>query len=115
MNINTRKLRIKAKHLAEEARIIRKEASETHGMDKWSLNHHRTTTVRNEARATQLAYQFLLGKRKYAEIEGPRTDIMKRLVHIDPRIKAMIKKYGQPGDAERLIGWLDGKELALAA
>ena len=62
MNINTRKLRIKAKHLAEEARIIRREAQKTSGMDKWDLNHHRTATVRNEARATQLAYQFLLGK-----------------------------------------------------
>jgi hypothetical protein len=111
MNINTRKLRIKALHLAEEARIIRKESRAVTGMARWDLNHHRTTTVRNEARATQLAYQFLLGKRTYAEIEGPRTDTFKRICTIDHRVKAMIKKYGKPGDEERLKDWFNGKEV----
>ncbi|RLA51606.1 MAG: hypothetical protein DRR42_09815 [Gammaproteobacteria bacterium] len=114
MNINTRKLRIKAKHLAEEARIIRREARNVHGLERYDLNHHRTTTVRNEARATQLAYQFLWGRRKYAEIEGPRTDVNKRIVYIDHRIRIMLKKYGEPGDVERLDDWLAGKEVALA-
>jgi hypothetical protein len=106
MNINTRKLRIKALHLAAEARIIRREASKTSGMSKWSLNHHRTTVVRNEARATQLAYQFLLGKRTYREIEGMRTDIAFRKTWIDSRLTTMVKKYGKPGDVERLEEWL---------
>jgi hypothetical protein len=108
MKINTRKLRIKAKHLAEEARIIRREARLVHGLDRYNLNHHRTWDVRNEARATQLAYQFLRGKRAYAEIEGPGTDTYFRQRHIDRRIEAMVKKYGQPGDVDRLKEWLGG-------
>ena len=112
MNINTRKLRIKALHLAEETRIIRKESRAVTGMYRWDLNHHRTTIVRIEARATQLAYQFLLGKRRYSEIEGPRTDTFKRICTIDHRIKAMVKKYGPIGSEERLKVWLEETEMS---
>jgi hypothetical protein len=110
MHINTRKLRIKAKHLAEEARIIRREARLVHGLERYSLNHHRTTTVRNEARATQLAYQFLRGKRAYAEIEGPRTNTYFRACWIDSKVTAMVKKYGTAKDVERLGYWFLGVE-----
>lgn len=112
MNLNTRKLRIKAKHLAEEARIIRREAKLVHGLDRYNLNYHRTWDVRNEARATQLAYQFLRGKRRYSEIEGPRTDTWFRKLYIDVRIKAMVRKYGSESDLERLDNWMAEKSPA---
>lgn len=115
MNINTRKLRIKAKHLAEEARIIRREAQQVSGLERHALNEHRKWTVRNEARATQLAYQFLRGRREYREIEGPSTNIHFRQSYIDARIRAMVKKYGSPGDVERLEDWLAGKVIEQAA
>lgn len=115
MNINTRKLRIKAKHLAEEARIIRREAQNVSGLEKYALNHHRTWDVRNEARATQLAYQFLRGKRTYAEIEGSNTNFDFRRMYIDHRVLAMVKKYGEPGDVDRLTAWWNGVALAQAA
>jgi hypothetical protein len=109
MNINTRKLRIKAKHLAEEARIIRREAQRVHGMDRWQLNHHRQTTVRDEARATQLAYQFLRGKHPYHALEATVNDPGKLHSCILPRVRAMVQKYGEPGDANRLSAWITGE------
>lgn len=52
-------LKIKIKSLAEEARIIRHEERKLHGFEKWKLQHHRKTVVRNAARRTLLAYQVL--------------------------------------------------------
>lgn len=105
MDINTRKLRIKAKHLAEEARIIRREARLVRGLERHELNHHRTTVVRNEARATQLAYQFLLGKRAYREIE--RTcDSHKFACVVQGRVEDMVKRYGGTSRLPDLAAWL---------
>lgn len=58
------KLKIKVKHLAEEARIIRKEERKAFGMEKWTLQHHRKTTVRDAARQTQIAYAIVRGKER---------------------------------------------------
>ena len=55
-------LKVKIKHLAEEARIIRKEEQKLHGMEKWKLQHHRKTKVRDAARRTQVAYQMIRGR-----------------------------------------------------
>lgn len=54
-------LRIKIKSLADEARIIRKEAKKTSGMEKWELNEHRTKVVRPHTRHNLLAYGILIG------------------------------------------------------
>lgn len=80
MHINLIKLKIKIKHLALEPAIIRKEEQKRKKMSRWSrarqevgdasrlmgeritLRNHRQFDVRNEARATQLAYAFLRGK-----------------------------------------------------
>lgn len=58
------KFRVKIKSLAEEARIIRKEEKRAHGLDyvPGSLRQHRVWNVRNEQRATLLAYAFYRGK-----------------------------------------------------
>lgn len=55
-------LKVKLKTLAEEARIIRHEERKYFGMDRWDLQHHRKTVVRDEARRTLIAYQFIRGK-----------------------------------------------------
>ncbi len=80
-------LKVKLKSLAAESRIIR-------GLERkemvfrnvlWS---HRTGVVRDEARATLLAYGFIRG-RSYAQMEGgtkAKPDWKK--------VEAMVKKYG---------------------
>ena len=55
-------LKIKIKNLADEARTIRTEENKVHGMEKWNLQHHRKTVVRDAARRTQLAYQIIRGR-----------------------------------------------------
>ena len=55
-------LKIKIKNLADEARTIRKEENKLHGMEKWKLQHHRKTVVRNAARRSQIAYQMIRGR-----------------------------------------------------
>lgn len=93
-DLNLAKLKVKAKSLAEEARIIRREESKFHGMDKWDLQNHRKYDVRNEARATQLAIAFLKG-RNYLDVEyrGIR-DWNTFQVLILPRVVTMVRKYG---------------------
>lgn len=86
-------LKIKLKHLAEEARIIRREADKQYALGNYQkgndLTNHRKGVVRREARATLLAYQYLRGI-PYAACEAsPKTE---------PdwsRVKSMVKKYGQ--------------------
>lgn len=58
----SKQLKIKIKSLAEEARIIRHEEQKLHGMEKWQLQHHRKTRVRDAARRSLIAYQYLRGK-----------------------------------------------------
>ena len=97
-------LKVKIKTLAEESRIIRKEELKARNMARsnrafqdaikaegaselrYSLHYHRVVTVRKEARASQLAYGYLRGK-KYSEIESsvregnePKLDPLVRLV-----------------------------------
>lgn len=92
-------LKVKIKSLAEEARIIRREEwqiksrpvgyRESGWLAKLNgLHHHRTQVVRREARATQLAYGFLRGRR-YSQIEAAAST--------EPswdRVAAMVRKYG---------------------
>ena len=59
MNDKRAQLKIKIKTLAAEAAIIRVEERKAHGMAKWELQHHRKTVVRDEARRSLIAYQFI--------------------------------------------------------
>jgi len=61
MNLRTIHLRIKVRSLVDEAVNIRREANKKSGMEKWDLNHHRTTVVRRHTRHNLLAYGILIG------------------------------------------------------
>ena len=54
-------LKVKVKHLAEEARIIRKEELRNNGDTREWLYIHRIIGVRPECRATHIAYAFAKG------------------------------------------------------
>jgi hypothetical protein len=106
-------LKIKSKHLTEEAKIIRFEENkllrqvrylhdaqreeEASGIfNKWySLNTHRRQDVRVENRATYLARAFIAGK-EYYEIEQKRSPEMEYdfQTRVLPRLTAMVNKYG---------------------
>lgn len=91
-------LKIKIKHLAEEARIIRREAHKQYEAGNYQkgndLTNHRTGKLRREARATLLAYQCLRGI-PYAVCEQkPKTT---------PDWKAFERMCKQYGDADS--GW----------
>jgi hypothetical protein len=114
------KLKIKSKHLSEEARIIRfeerkllksiryrrnkfKEAGHNVEYDNSmnndyntyaSISHHRKWDVRNEQRATFLARAYIEGI-PYNKIEQKRKDEYKFKTHIIPRICSMILRYGK--------------------
>jgi hypothetical protein len=102
------KLKIKSKHLALEAGVIRFEELKlkrqiewlkTHQKDEatfrseWeSLNSHRRFDVRNEARATYLARGYIEG-RKYNTIEYEIKDLGTFNSYILPRVVSMVIKY----------------------
>lgn len=67
-NERIRHLRVRIKELASEAQHIRHEERQCSGMEKWRLQHHRKTVVRDAARAYQLAYACLRGV-PYADVE----------------------------------------------
>lgn len=90
-SIQLSKLRVKIKSLADESRTIRSEARKFHGMERWDLNHHRTWDVRNEARATLLAYAYLRGKPCPEHRVNDPAFYRTYILH---RVKTMVKKYG---------------------
>jgi len=120
-------LKIKSKHLSEEAKIIRFEEKKLFKQYQWSLNNyrsagnndmyprwddkafmsytslnnHRKWDVRNENRATFLARAYIAGV-PYDRVEQKRLDERLFKGQIFPRICAMVVKYGkrQEGDWE---------------
>lgn len=104
-------LTIKAKSLAEEARIIRKaeafEKKQRNTSAVNSLNVHRTQVVRPEARATHLARAMLNGMPyRYVEHIGSKPVPTARVV-------PMLVKYGgysKSAAGRALDDWLQGKE-----
>lgn len=126
-------LKIKSKHLSEEARIIRFEEKKQlkntryklnklresgHNGDLnleacelnrsyFSLNHHRRWDVRNENRATFLARAFLENK-PYVSVEQKRKSENEYTFrcYIVPRVLTMINKYGNNNlTKEQLLEW----------
>jgi hypothetical protein len=115
-------LKIKSKHLSEEAKIIRfeehkqlkqyqwalKKYIETGSNDmfpRWnntafmtyvSLNHHRKWDVRNENRATFLARAYIAGV-PYNTAEQKRNADNEHVFFNDilPRVASMVAKYGK--------------------
>lgn len=108
MNINAIKLKIKAKSLAEEARIIRKEEQKLHGWRKSVISEHRRFDVRNEARATHLARTFLRGK-SYKSVESSSSHTSGYIWEkIQKRVLAMVQKYGDRKTTKEDISfWLE--------
>jgi len=102
-------LKIKSKHLTEEAKIIRFEERKQKARNKelfWSLRSHRTWEVRNENRATFLARAYLAGK-SYKSIEHKVHDIWKLKAYILPRTLVMVNKYGTIKlTKDDLINWI---------
>lgn len=104
------KLKIKSKHLALEAGVIRfeeqklkrqiewlkkhqKNEAEMGAMGTWnSLNSHRKFEVRNEARATYIARAYIEG-RKYETVEIERKDNGTFYSYIMPRVVSMVIRY----------------------
>jgi len=110
MNIE---LKIKAKHLALEPSIIKREEKKlkkqikyTKGTDIsliWKLNdlvNHRKWNVRNESRATELARAYLAGK-PYNYVEKKRNNEIMFQLYIVPRIVTMVTRYGK-GDQRKI-------------
>jgi hypothetical protein len=118
-------LKIKSKHLSEEACIIRfeehklkkkidykkrkhKAAGHNDPYEHWkdidhrkrsSLNHHRRWDVRNENRATFLARAYIAGV-PYNQVEQKRIDEVLFNAHIIPRVCSMVVKYGNRKDGD---------------
>jgi hypothetical protein len=114
-------LKIKSKHLSEEARIIRFEERKLFKQYQWSLNkyraagnndmyprwddkafmsydslnRHRRWDVRNENRATFIARAYLSGI-PYNQVEQKRKPENEYTFqwHILPRVASMVAKYG---------------------
>ena len=108
-------LKIKAKHLALEPSIIRKEEARLKKQMKYNrgensywdlarkreeLSVHRRWNVRNESRATELARAYLAGK-PYSYVEKKRKNDGMFQLYIVPRIVAMVTKYGT-GDQRKI-------------
>lgn len=104
----TVELKIKAKHLAAEAKIIRfeenkykeriKNTKKLEQIEKLtytfqSLRNHKRFDVKNEARATHLARAFIKGV-PYSTIEKKRTNDDYFRMWILPRVHMMSMKYG---------------------
>lgn len=79
--ISRAKFRVKIRSLAEEARIIRHEekrmgVGDVNNSLRGMLREHRIGIVRNEQRATLLAYAYLRGKKR-SDLEGPTSKAAK--------------------------------------
>jgi hypothetical protein len=105
-------LKIKAKSLAEEALIIRKEERKLYNQIDWhrgngtvidhnlpelqtfrSIKLHRKWNVRNEQRATQIARAYLEG-RPYRSVEPSVRDRFFFDRYIFDRVLSMVGRYG---------------------
>ena len=92
-------LKIKIKSLAAEAQIIRKEERKLHGMDKWGLQNHRKTVVRNEARRSLIAYQHIRGRDPACHFHSD--EAIRRGIDW-PHVERMVRKYGSLESVNKL-------------
>ena len=102
LKIEKRKaLKIKAKHLAQEAKIIKFEERKTNGCTRDWLHSHRIHVVRPEARATQIAYAFAKGKTLRAVERYPESIPES----VWSRVTKMVKSYSDK-DMLEYKNWL---------
>lgn len=92
-------LKVKIKHLAAEARIIRFEELKSFGSQRDSLAVHRRTVVRDAARQAQIAYALIRGKDYRAS--ACRVDQLKHDRDY-AAVYDMVKRFGGWGMANRL-------------
>lgn len=97
-------LKIKVKNLADEARTIRKEEQKLSGMEKWNLQHHRKTVVRDAARRSQIAYAFC----RLRPWDASASHNYWTTVSDWKEISRMVRKYGSP-DAVNYLADVDRK------
>lgn len=120
-------LKIKSKHLSQEAQIIRFEERKLKAQAKWlrknqkstsktkctleSLSNHRKCDVRNEQRATFLARAFIKGT-SYKTVERYVHSVTLRSDYILPRVVAMLSKYhNKKITKEDVLHWINGTSL----
>ena len=89
-------LKVKIKHLAEEARIIRLEEKRSNDDTRDWLYYHRIYTVRPECRATHIAYAFCKKKELKAVEKNPAAIPQS----VWARTTQMIKKYSDKSENE---------------
>jgi len=134
-------LKVKSKHLSEEARIIRFEERKLFKQYHWakakyhatgnndmyprwhdkafmtyrSLKHHRQWNVRNENRATFLARAYIADV-PYTSVEQKRKPEKEKhfQIFILPRVWAMVINYGKCEDSDRVWDRQKGKYEATA-
>jgi hypothetical protein len=134
-------LKVKSKHLSEEARIIKFEERKQLKQYRWaeaqyhatgmndmyprcndkafrtycSLNHHRKWDVRNENRATFLARAYIAGV-PYTSVEQKRKPEKENdfQILILPRVWNMVVKYGKREDGDWIWNREKGKYEATA-
>lgn len=118
-------LKIKSKHLSEEARIIRFEEKKLQKRIRYNIDHYRSTGMNDEYpiwkdfdffvisfteqtpevgrkkrnRATFLARAYIKGV-PYSKIENKRKDEVLFRSQIFPRICSMVVKYGKREDGD---------------
>lgn len=98
-NPRLRHLRVRIKELTSEAHHIRHEERQCSGMEKWELQNHRKTKVRDAARAYQLAYACLRGV-PYDVIE-PRVCLRyKAFIAIRKAAEIALRFGGVPEDVD---------------
>lgn len=119
-------LKIKSKHLSQEAQIIRFEERKLKVQAAWlrrsqakpnkveytlnSISLHRRWDVRNEQRATFLARAYIKGL-PYKAVET-RADPNKLYIYILPRVVAMLSKYhNNKVTKEDVLHWINGTSL----
>lgn len=99
-------LKVRIKHLTAEAKIIREEENQHHGMSKWKMQNHRKTTLRDAARRTQFAYAIIRGRtrERTAGTYGTKVHSLKRFQDQEAVAK-LVKKYGDPDIRYEVEAW----------
>lgn len=117
-------LKIKSKHLALEAGVIRFEENKLKKQIRWycdkhmphshiettlnQITRHRKWDVRNENRATFLARAYIAGK-PYKTVEQSVKDTSILEYYIIPRVVAMVQRYhSRKITTEDIKNWIRG-------
>lgn len=118
-------LKVKAKSLGEESKIIRREEHKLRRQIKWHRDHqnhdkadrlwrkrmdiaeHRRVDVRQESRATHLARAYIKGI-PYRKVEASTHSSVYDMAYIKGRVEKLVKKYGQkPVETSKIMQWFN--------